>query len=314
MTRSVWQLAAGQAMRSYADVFLRHGVGLIGPGDAGSWTPDRDDSEYDGGFVRHFAAELAVDDIVLLRTSRSTIRAVGVVAGPYEYLEAFDDVNGWDLQHARRVRWSELPAAHDFGANVFAPKRLSRVGAAGVVEYALRYVNSEPRGWQAEPLPRLPDPEPLLDRIPEPLVPLVAQVTDLAPFYWDREGFGDHPNEHEAVAHLVVPLLRALGWPPERLAVEWRDVDVAVFARLPRTPENLAFLVEAKRFGSGVEGALDQARGYLTALGVQRDVVVTDGVRYRLYDAAADFAPGGYANLDRLKVSAPKLFDRLARP
>ena len=37
------------------------------------------------------------------------IAAVGLVAGDYLYVNAFDDVNGWDLQHARRVRWCRLP-------------------------------------------------------------------------------------------------------------------------------------------------------------------------------------------------------------
>jgi len=42
--------------------------------------------------------------------------------------------------------------------------------------------------------------------------------------------------------------------------------------------------------------------------------VVTDGVRYRLYAAAQDYAPVAYANLVRLKQSALDLFDRLKRP
>src|SRR5207249_5545845 len=41
--RAVWQISAGPASRSYADVFLKHGVALIGPGDAGLWKPERDD-------------------------------------------------------------------------------------------------------------------------------------------------------------------------------------------------------------------------------------------------------------------------------
>jgi hypothetical protein len=32
---SIWQLAGGPASRPYAAVFLQHGIGLIGPGDAG---------------------------------------------------------------------------------------------------------------------------------------------------------------------------------------------------------------------------------------------------------------------------------------
>ena len=89
---------------------------------------------------------------------------------------------------------------------------------------------------------------------------------------------------------------------------------MALFRALPRTPENCCLVIEAKRLGGGVEGALEQAVGYLQALGIQRDVVVTDGVRYRMYAAENGFAPVAYANLARLKQSAMELFTRLRRP
>ncbi|OGK88956.1 MAG: hypothetical protein A2X50_05095 [Candidatus Rokubacteria bacterium GWF2_70_14] len=34
MSRAVWQISGGPTSRSYAEVFLKHGVALIGPGDA----------------------------------------------------------------------------------------------------------------------------------------------------------------------------------------------------------------------------------------------------------------------------------------
>jgi hypothetical protein len=112
----------------------------------------------------------------------------------------------------------------------------------------------------------------------------------------------------------VVPLLRALGWPVERIAVKWRYIDVCVFLALPRWLGTCHFLIEAKRLGAGVEGALTQAKAYVTALGVARDVVVTDGIRYRMYEASRDFAPVAYANLARLKRSSLTLFGRMQRP
>jgi len=316
LDRTIWQLSGGPASRSYAEVFVRHGVGLVGPGDPGAWNAERSDEDYGGSFVRRFASEMKVGDVVLLRTGLSKIRAVGLVAGDYEYLNQFDDVNGWDLQHARRIRWCELPVEYEFGSSVFGanPPRLSRVGCEAVVGYAQRFVASPPTYWQEKPLPMLPTEEPLLDEPPEALRNVVAEVHDLYPLLWDRERFGEHITEDELVAHFVVPLLRALGWPPERIAVKWRYIDVAVFAALPRTPENCRFVIEAKRLGAGVEGALEQAKGYVQALNVLRDIVVTDGVRYRLYAAAQDYAPVAYANLVRLKRPALDLFNRLRRP
>src|SRR6516225_9415342 len=93
---TIWQISAGPASRSYVDVFLKYGVALVGPGDAGPWTPARDDGEFEGGFVRRFANELAVGDVLLLRNGITTIAAVGLVATEYVYVNAFDDVNGWD--------------------------------------------------------------------------------------------------------------------------------------------------------------------------------------------------------------------------
>lgn len=314
-TREVWQLAGGQASRPYGDIFLRYGVGLIGPGDAGPWKSERDDDEFEGGFVRRFASEVQVGDVFLLRTGISRICAVGIVTSDYLYLNQFDDVSGWDLQHARRVRWCKLPREHTFATPVFGanPTRCSRTWNEEVVDYADRFLNSPPTHWQTAALPELPPEEPPLEDVPAALQGLVAAANDLVPLLWDRQAFGEHPSEDELIAHFVVPFLGALGWPPERIAVKWRYIDVAVFRALPRTPENCHLVIEAKRLGAGVEGALGQAKGYVEALGMPRDVVVTDGIRYRMYSCQSSFEPLAYANLGRLKKSAADLFARMKR-
>ncbi len=315
-SHAVWQISGGPASRAYADVFLRHGVALIGPGDAGPWNPERDDDEFEGGFVRRFASEVAAGDVFLLRTGLATIAAVGLVAGDYQYLNAFDDVNGWDLQHARRVRWCRLPAEHAFEGAAFGanPPRCSRVWTEEIVDFAERFLKSPPTHWQTSPLPELPAEELPLDQVPDALLGIVAQAADLVPLLQDSQAFGERPSEDELIVHFVVPFLRALGWPSEWIAVKWRYIDVAVFRALPRTPENCRFVIEAKRLGAGVEGALEQAKGYVEALGTTRDVIVTDGIRYRMYAGASDFAPVAYANLARLKQPATDLFARMKRP
>ena len=314
--RAVWQVSGGPSDRSYADHFLKCGIALIGPGDVGPWCPGLSDEEFEGGFVRRFAAELGTGDVLLLRTGLSTICAVGLVASEYVYLPQFDDVNGWDLQHGRRVRWCRLPEPYDFGGPVFGanPPRLSRVHAAAIVDYAVRFVRSPPTDWQSGRLKDLPAEESELETPPSELREVVSQVQDLLTLYRDVEAFGERPLEDELVAHNVVPFLRALGWPAERIAVKWRNVDVCVFSKLPRVPENCHYVIEAKRLGFGVEGALEQAIGYVSALGVECDVVVTDGIRYRMYEAEKGFAPVAYANLERLKQSSLKLFERMRRP
>lgn len=116
MTGAIWQISAGPAARTYAEVFLQHGVALIGPGDAGPWTPERDDDEFEGGFVRRFASAVAAGDVFLRRTGVATIAAVGLVTGDYLYVNAFDDVNGWDLQHGlQELGLAEALRIHEGG-------------------------------------------------------------------------------------------------------------------------------------------------------------------------------------------------------
>jgi hypothetical protein len=315
--RNVWQISGGPASRSYVDVFLQYGVGLIGPGDAGAWRPDRDDEEFEGSYVRRFASEVAPGDIFLLRSGTSRIHGVGVVASDYVYLNQFDEVNGWDLQHARRVRWFRLPQDYDFGAPVFGanPRRFGGVSHPQVIDFAQRFVNSPPVDWQVAQLPSLPLEEEPLAEVPVFLQDIVAVVRDLGcHLYLDRQGFGERPSEDEIISHFIVPFFRALGWPQEQIAVKWRYIDVAIFRKLPRTPENCQLVIEAKQLGAGVEGAVEQALGYVKTLAVRRDILVSDGLRYRLYAADKEYAPVAYANLGRLKKSATELFARLKRP
>jgi hypothetical protein len=310
---SVWQISGGPIARSYADVFLKYGVGLIGPGDAGAWKATRNDEEFDGSFVRRLATEVNIGDIFLLRVGSSTISAVGVVGSDYLYLNQFDDVNGWDLQHARRVRWFTLPTPYDFGSWVFGANatRFSRVANEPVLDYATKFLNSPPTSWQSAALPELPEEEAFLEELPVFLQGLAGEAQDLYNVFADPLAFGEAPLEDELVAHLVIPFLRALGWPPELIGVKWRWIDVSIFRKLPRTAENCVLVIEAKRLGTGVEGALAQARSYLENLGVLRDIVVTDGIRYRMYSCKEDFTPVAYANLARLKKPALKLFERM---
>jgi hypothetical protein len=258
---------------------------------------------------------MQVGDVLVLRTGIASISAVGIVASDYLYLNQFDDVNGWDLQHARHVRRGKLPGEYTFDNAVFGanPTRCSRIWNEEVKDYAERFLNSPPTHWQDAPLPEIPPEEPDLEELPASLEGLVAKANDLVGLYWNRQNFGDLPTEDELVAHFVVPFLRNLGWPTERISVKWRRIDISVFKSLPRTPENCRFVIEAKRLGAGVEGALEQAKGYVKELGVPCDIIVTDGIRYRMYACDREFEPVAYANLVRLKRSAVTLFDRMRR-
>ena len=215
------------------------------------------------------------------------------------------------------MRWYALPEPYDFVEPVFGanPARWSRVNKPELVQYANRFMNSPPTDWQFAALPQLPAPEELLDlnSLPQGLRTVVEEMQGLGDIYFDGDVIGEGPSEAEGVSHLVVPFLRGLGWAPENIGVEWRGIDVTVFSELPRSPETCRYLIEAKGLGAPIEGARGQAEGYAAGLGVPLDVVVTDGLRYRMYAASEGYAPVAYANVTRLKKSSRDLFTRMCR-
>ncbi len=111
------------------------------------------------------------------------------------------------------------------------------------------------------------------------------------------------------IAHLVVPLLKSLGWTTEYVAIKWKNADIVLFRKLPRIPENIVLIIEAKGIDTAAESAFGQARVYANRLKVSCDLLVTDGIRYRLFDNEGNRI--AYANLIRLKKPSPKLFEKL---
>jgi hypothetical protein len=240
----IWRITPPAAMvDSIAELFNRHGVALLWPGDSGRWSSNRYKDDYGlNDRITWSAQTMADGDAILLRTGPARIRAVGLLAGEYSDEDRFDDVHGFDFEHCRRIRWCRLPQDYEFGESVFTQERFSCVRKVSVRDYVSEFLGSPPTQWQESPLPELPAEEPALDGVPATLEHVVAQAQDLAGLLWDRQNFGDHPAEDERVAHFVVPFLRALGWLPERIAVKWRYIDIAVFAALPRTPQTAVLL------------------------------------------------------------------------
>jgi transcriptional regulator with XRE-family HTH domain len=139
-------------------------------------------------------------------------------------------------------------------------KGLTQEQFAEISGFSQQYISGLEQGHRRASPPAFCDAtsaflqEPLLDHVPDALRGIVAQAADLVPLFWHAQSFGEPPSEDELIAHLIVPFLRALGWPPERIAVKWRRIDVAVFLALPRTPENCRLVIGAKRLGAGVPG------------------------------------------------------------
>lgn len=117
-----WQIAAGYQRVSVdlKDIFLKLNVALIGPGELGNFFDkkqkykDKYSSESrDFIILKAFCEEANIGDIFVLREAvnpreqKWRIIAVGEVISPYRYEPIFDyvDVENWDIQHCRRVKW-----------------------------------------------------------------------------------------------------------------------------------------------------------------------------------------------------------------
>lgn len=242
-----------------------------------------------------------------------------------EWLDAFADVDGWDLQHSRRVRWFQNTA------NTFPPRTLGgqvRTFAAVNVEAVRAWVErlEIPEGERWRELKSLPATGTPLDAaelgrrlfiegLPsehvDKLMATFASLQRVASWYSNEtkrpEG---RPSEQETVSYLVVPLLLSLGWSQQTAAIQWNRVDVALFRGMPPTDATLACVVEAKLLGRSVFLPFGQAREYALRPGREGcdRLIVTDGIRYALHRRSADaFDLKAYLNILSMRDCYPVL-------
>lgn len=323
--RTVWQHAAGDNDRDYVDLCLKWGVILNGPGHLGRWPECREYLQKEGwsakklSDLRRFCEDMRDGDIVVLRLRTKIVAAVGVIVGDYEWCDAFGDVDGWVLQHVRRVRW------HWVGPVTFETYALKlgdttqKLGTGAVRDWLEALEPNRPLDAALPALAELTNAGEIdFARISEflfdhgvasasisRLMDEIGELTRIARWYGRAEG--KHPSEHETVAYLVVPLLRALGWTPQRMGIEWNYLDVALFDSLPRGDDSLQVVVEAKKMDSACLAAKAQAAGYAATRPSCRRVIVTDGIRYGVYIKAQSgaFELYAYLNLSRLRDAYP---------
>ena len=323
--RNVWQHAAGDDGRDYVDLCLKWGVILNGPGHLGRW-PDCRQRLHDEGWsakklsdLRRFSEDMGDGDIVVLRLGTKVVAAVGVLIGGYEWCDAFGDVDGWVLQHVHRVRW------HWIGPQTFETYALKLgdttqlLGEGAVREWLESLQPNQPVDTVLPALPYLAGGQEIdYSRISEflfdhgvasasitRLMDEIGELTRIARWYGRAQG--KKPSEHETVAYLVVPLLRALGWTPQRMAIEWNYLDVGLFDSLPRSDDTLQAVVEAKKMDNACLSAKAQAAGYAEKRPACRRVIVTDGIRYGVYvkTEGGAFELYAYLNLSRLRDEYP---------
>lgn len=344
--RTVWQQASGDTERDYADLCLKHGVILNGY-DAACVPPPSVDfvepgvsrvlapgsppaieelrvSKRKKSDLTRFCHTMKSGDIVVLRRGTSQVLGVGWIDGPYFFDDNFCDIDGWNLPLARQVSWfwsaGKTPRA-------FGTYKLKQ----GDTTQRLK-PNGEVWQW----LESLPEPAPLKEsqgpraRFPhqkeisieavsdylfdqgiasDSIRGLLAQMGELVRIAGWYQRTHQSPSESETIAYLVAPLLRVLGWTPQKMAVEWNHVDVALFASLPRSNDSLRVVVEVKKMHASCLTAESQAKRYALGKGRCHRLILTDGLRYAVHtrEATDDFKLAAYLNLTRMRDHYPVL-------
>lgn len=310
----IWQVGCGDANRPYEQFFFDRGVALLGPGTAGRWSES--EPAYEGrSDIRDFARTAEPGDLVVAKRGLRQALGVGVL-GEYDHSESFEGVGGWgwDLQHYRRVNWL-WKEPHLFEQTAFIQGRWSRCHKQCVRQWIDLVLGPEPDlepPGASEPLPPAEKSLDLASIENKPLRKVVLEAR-----WWQESissgDLGDTPSESELLAHLTIPLLLALGWKSQQIAVGWKWTDLALFDPYPRVPLNCRIVVEGKRVHQGLFWAAHQAKGYVERNDLSESkVLTTDGIHYRLHHPP-DYGEGSalWANLAWPKESADRLFDEL---
>ncbi len=297
-----WQVAAGEGPRDYSDVFLKYGVMFMGAGNPGSFRerPEFFKAQKWGTKIVALADRVKCNDTVILKKPHHKqwrIIAVGRVTGDYEWLEQFEDVEGWDLQHSRRVEWVK-PSCQTIvdGLSMGTFRRCNRQELQGLACQLLREGIRQPSEEIPQPASRISEEHLVGSLIENGLRPADAEAVIRAIWHVRRlaRWYADHGwniSEHEARTFLIAPILLALGWSEQRIKIEWNHTDVSLFNEPFRRGvehEDPRVILESKRMGTGLDHAERQVRRYARDFPFCNMLVTTTGVRYHLYKKEPD--------------------------
>jgi hypothetical protein len=305
-SKQYWTVAAGDSYRDYSQVFLDFGVMLIGPGDSGKYFENKR-AYAEEPSVRRFAEEVKSKDVVVLKRGMKNIIAVGVVddrKDSYFHSEVFSDVDGFSLQHGRYVTWHQPQNE----VEIALPRgRLTRAHSPDVRKIADRIINKsvflKPKRIPVAAV-RVNDEELISYLInnglssgqAENVISAFNRIRRLGGWYVNR--WEDVISEHETRTFLVVPLLLALGWPEQRLKIEWKNVDIAFFENNYANGASPTMILESKRLGFPLLRAEKQAKDYSKRFPNCSKLVASNGIQYLLFVKKNNrWLPKAYLNL-----------------
>jgi len=323
----LWQQAAGDTNRDYVELCTKFDVILNGPGQHGAWPGCREalrDRAKIGGKkladLERFCQKMKSGDLVVLRLGTSEVHAVGEIIGDYLHHPEFGDVDGWDLEHVRRVRWLWKANGRPKRFKAYSLKLgdTTQLLDDGDVKNWLKVlpvsVDAKNRPLAALPaitaqsisekeLAEFLSNHGMASKSTEQIQEGLRSLETLARWYQDQD---EDPTEHEAIAHLALPLLQLLGWTASQLAIEWQNMDIALFEKPPRRDPNLTVVLEAKRKDRSVLSAFNQARDYAKLRPSCKRLILSDGIRYWVYVRRGEsWVPHAHLHLRRLRSHYP---------
>ena len=342
--RRVWQIASGYEGRNYARLFLSHDLMFLGPGRYGPWEAERyrqvvERGEFSAqkiGTIQSFSEKVKPGDIILLREGHR-VTAIGLAAededgNGYRYDERFNDVYGWDLGHTHHVCWQtqlarQLDRIQD-GGELFASFKkqptFTRVRNQATLDRIAPLIPKcverplESRPGQLPPVLSLEElgqklfSKGLANDAVDKVLQAIEHQRRMLKWYYAQGNESWRPDEHEVVAHMVLPLMLALGWSEQLLAIEWKKVDLAAFWGTPTTAGKCVLVCEAKHVDHGLQDVFPQAVGYVMKLKLTEctKILLTQGARFYLYERPPEGwlaegepepDPVGYMNLERIR-------------
>ena len=309
---TIWQVAAGDGSRDYADVFLRFGVILVGPGSPGDYFSNKivynnPDSWANRQFIKALAEDLEKGDLVVLKRPSGLkweIVAVGEVISDYLFENVFGDVDGWDLQHCRKISWKKpLSQTIINGLRRGTLVRVDKQQAIGEVKKVWsdgkRVISATfPTESEEISVDQLIDPlmvEGLSGQNAEVIANTIWRLRRVAKWY---SSHGSDVGEHEIRTFLIVPLLISLGWAEQKIKIEWKKIDVTLFDTPYSEHSKPLVIIESKRLRDGLRYAHRQAESYAKSYPTCEQFIVSDGIRYKLFRRARNqWRYAAYMNL-----------------
>ncbi len=317
-----YQLMSGDSSRDFSQVMLDFGVAIVGPGKFGSITENRENYKEKGEWAKlNWLEEIEPGDRIVMHSGQSYIQAVGEVIkkneNVYHYSNCFEDIDGWDLHHFCYVLWKKIEI--EFEGRPLSRSTMQRLHKNEVIDKIEKSWDkvqfetpkhdvhfSDLLDFNYEFLEKE-----LIDygkRIEdaENTVRTLQKVEKLAEWYL-KQGDEFPSSEHEIRAFLVIPILHALGWSYQKMAVEYDNLDIVLFADVKRqTPK---ILIETKSMWTGSVYGVNQVKGYLKSkdaiLNKLEKVVITDGITYWLYNSKDMNEPISHMNLRTKRMKNP---------